>query len=47
MPTEEQFKTGGKMKKDIPHKRPEHQLDVTGAVKNLAKLAEKFGLRLV
>lgn len=47
MPTEEQFKTGGKMKKDIPRKRPEHQLDITGAVENLAKLAEKFGLRLV
>jgi len=47
MPSEEQFKTGGKMKKDIPRKRPEMQLDVTGAVENLARLAEKFGLRLV
>jgi len=47
MPTKEQFKTGGKMKKVIPRKRPETQLDVTGAVENLARLAEKFGLRLV
>lgn len=45
MPTEEQFKTGGKMKKHV--KPVEHQLDITGAVENLAKLAQKFGLRLV
>jgi hypothetical protein len=44
MPTEKQFKTGGKMKKA---KMAEHQLDITGAVENLARLAEKFGLRLV
>lgn len=42
MPTEQQFKTGGKMGKTA-----EHQLDITGAVENLAKLAQKFGLRLV
>jgi hypothetical protein len=47
MPTEEQFKTGGKMKKGKHHPKPEHQLDISGAVENLAKLAEKFGLRLV
>ena len=40
MPTEKQFKKGGKMKK------PEHQLDITGAIESLAHLAEKFGLRL-
>tara|TARA_R110000868_G_scaffold116173_1_gene309595 strand:- start:409 stop:1017 length:609 start_codon:yes stop_codon:yes gene_type:complete len=44
MPTKEQFKTGGKMKKA---KMPEHQLDISGAIENLARLAEKFGLRLV
>ena len=42
MPTEQQFKSGGKMGKNA-----EHQLDITGAVENLAKLAQKFGLRLV
>jgi hypothetical protein len=47
MPTEEEFKTGGKMKKVKHHPKPEHQLDISGAVENLAKLAEKFGLRLV
>jgi len=45
MPTEQQFKSGGKMKKS--EKPAEHQLDITGAVENLAKLAQKFGLRLV
>jgi len=45
MPTEEQFKTGGKMVKH--EKLAEHQLDINGAIENLAKLAQKFGLKLV
>jgi hypothetical protein len=43
----EMGQTGGKMKKGKHPKMPEHQLDISGAVENLAKLAEKFGLRLV
>jgi hypothetical protein len=42
MPTEEQFKRGGKVKKE-----PEHQLDISGAIHNLAMLAQKFGLKLI
>lgn len=42
MPTEEQFKRGGKVRKDA-----EHQLDITGAIQNLAMLAQKFGLKLI
>lgn len=41
MPTESQFKRGGKIKKD------EYKVDLDGAVENLAHLASKFGLRLV
>lgn len=42
MPTEAQFKRGGAMMKE-----EEYPLDLKGAIKNLALLAEKFGLRLV
>lgn len=47
MPTEAQFKRGGKMKKGDVKKVEEFEMDITGAIKNLAMLASKFGLRLV
>ena len=52
MPTEAQFKRGGKMKKAVVKKaevkKPEeYEMDITGAIQNLAMLASKFGLRLV
>jgi hypothetical protein len=48
MPTESEFKKGGKMKGGkIIHKVGEYKVDLTGAIENLANLASKFGLRLV
>ena len=41
MPTKQEFLKGGKMKSK------EHQVDIPEAIKNLALLAEKFGLRLM
>tara|TARA_R110000868_G_scaffold105239_1_gene289487 strand:- start:3122 stop:3631 length:510 start_codon:yes stop_codon:yes gene_type:complete len=38
----EMGETGGKVKKEA-----EHQLDINGAIENLAMLAKKFGLRLI
>jgi len=45
MPTEKQFKTGGKMKK--ASKSNEYQVDLDGAIEHLGQLASMFGLRLV
>ncbi len=47
MPTEAQFKRGGKMMKGGAKRIEEFEMDITGAIKNLALLASKFGLRLV
>ena len=41
MPTKQEIVKGGKMKS------AEHQMNIPEAIKNLASLAEKFGLRLI
>jgi hypothetical protein len=47
MPTKEQFVKGGKMHIKGGEMSEEFPIDISGAIKNLALLAQKFGLKLV
>ena len=46
MPTEAEFKRGGKIMKEMP-KVNEFQIDINSAINNLSQLASRFGLKLV